>query len=360
VTSRFREARRGRGVAQAIRAGLLSLSAVVAGALLTIPGSLPAAADPALTVAEAKAQIEQLQTDSAAIDQDYVGVQEQINQAKAKLALKHSDVQLQAERVTKLKAQVGQVALAQFQNRNLDTAAQLFVTKDTEGFLSQISTVEKVNENQNSVLQDYQQEQASLADLEHSTQTDLAALSEQEKELNKLRASSDAKLAEAKAVLAKLTSAEQDRLAAEQKKADAQALVAGDTSNPTSNDPPATTGTGRGAKALAFARAQLGKPYRFGASGPNAYDCSGLTGAAWRAAGVTLPRTSYQQFHAGRYVAKSDLQPGDLVFFYSSTRPSHVALYVGNGMVIHAPHPGASVRYIKMKYMPYSGARRPG
>ena len=328
--------------------------------MLTIPTSLPAAADPALTVAEAKAQIEQLQTDSAAIDQDYVGVKEQIDAARAKLALKHSDVQAQAERVTRLKAQVGQVALAQFQNRNLDTAAQLFVTKDTEGFLSQISTVEKVNENQNSVLQDYQQEQASLADLEHSTQTDLAALSEQETQLKQLRASSDAKLTEAKAVLAKLSRAEQERLAAEQKKADAKALAEGVASDPTSTGAPPVTGTGRGAKALAFARSQLGKPYRFGAAGPNAYDCSGLTSAAWRAAGVTLPRTSQAQFHAGRYVAEADLQPGDLVFFYSSTRPSHVALYVGNGMVIHAPHPGASVSYIQMKYMPYSGARRPG
>jgi cell wall-associated NlpC family hydrolase len=257
---------------------------------------------------------------------------------------------------------VGQVALAQFQNRNLDTAAQLFVTKDTEGFLSQISTVEKVNENQNSVLQDYQQEQASLADLEHSTQTDLAALGEQEKQLKELRASSDAKLAEAKAVLAKLTSAEQQRLAAEQKKADAQALAEGHASDPTSTGTgsPPVTGTGRGARALAFARAQLGKPYRFAAAGPNAYDYSGLTSAAWKAAGVTLPRTAAAQFHVGRYVAKADLQPGDLVFFYSSTAPSHVALYVGNGMVIHAPHSGSTVRYIKMKYMPYSGARRPG
>jgi cell wall-associated NlpC family hydrolase len=343
---------------------LLGLCAVAAGALLTIPTSLPAAADPALTVAEAKAQIEQLQTDAAAIDQDYVGVEEQIKQGQARLALKHSDVQVQTERVSRLKAQVGQVALAQFQNRNLDTAAQLFVTKDTEGFLSQISTVEKVNENQNSVLQDYQQEQASLADLEHSAQTDLAALAEQEKQLKTLRTSSDAKLTEAKAVLARLSNAEQQRLAAEQKKAEAQALAEGARSVPTSRgtgrNTPAVTGTGRGAKALAFARAQLGKPYRFAAAGPDAYDCSGLTSAAWRAAGVILPRTSQAQFHVGRYVAKADLQPGDLVFFYSSTAPSHVALYVGNGMVIHAPHSGSTVRYIKMKYMPYSGARRPG
>ena len=113
--------------------------------------------------------------------------------------------------MARLKLQVGQVALAQFQNRNLDTAAQLFVTPDTEGFLSQISTVEKVSENQNSVLQDYQQEQARLADLEHSAETDLAALAEQEKQLKALRKASDKKIAEAKAVLAKLTAEERRR-----------------------------------------------------------------------------------------------------------------------------------------------------
>ena len=128
----------------------------------------------------------------------------------------------------------------------------------------------------------------------------------------------------------------------------------------TSNDVPAATGAGRGAKALAFARAQLGKPYRFGATGPNAYDCSGLTGAAWRAAGVSLPRTSQQQFRAGRSVAKSDLQPGDLVFFYRGS-----ISHVGAVRRQRHDHPcvrgrASPVQYIKMAYMPYAGARRPG
>lgn len=122
---------------------------------------------------------------------------------------------------------------------------------------------------------------------------------------------------------------------------------------------PAATGSGKGAKALAFALSQRGKPYRFGAVGPGSYDCSGLTLSAWRAAGVSLDRTAAAQFHDGVAVAKSDLQPGDLVFFYGGS-PGHVAMYVGNGYVVHAPHPGASVTLIKMSYMPYSGARRPG
>ena len=122
--------------------------------------------------------------------------------------------------------------------------------------------------------------------------------------------------------------------------------------------PSRTASTNRGAKALAFAKRQLGDPYRYGATGPNAWDCSGLTSGAWKAAGITLPRTSQAQFRAGKRVSKSNLKPGDLVFFYSGI--SHVALYAGNGKVIHASRPGKPVHYLKMSYMPYQGARRPG
>lgn len=118
-------------------------------------------------------------------------------------------------------------------------------------------------------------------------------------------------------------------------------------------------GAAKGQKAVAFAKSQLGKPYKFGATGPKSYDCSGLVQAAWKSVGVSIPRTTQQQFKAGKRITKSELRAGDLVFFYSSS-PSHVAMYVGNGQVIHSPRPGKTVSYIKMSYMPYSGAVRPG
>ncbi|WP_375426108.1 NlpC/P60 family protein [uncultured Friedmanniella sp.] len=119
-----------------------------------------------------------------------------------------------------------------------------------------------------------------------------------------------------------------------------------------------TTSAAKGRQALAFAESQLGKPYRYGATGPSSYDCSGLVLTAWRSVGVSMPRTSQQQYAQGHRIAKSQLRAGDLVFFYGA-RPSHVAMYVGNGMVIHAPRPGKNVQYIKMSYMPYAGAVRP-
>jgi cell wall-associated NlpC family hydrolase len=361
---------------------------VVLSVLVVFTASQPAAAEPPLTVAEARALIKQLQTDAAGIDQQYTDIKEQIKEGRAQLRLKQADVQAQTEKVGRLKLQVGQIARAQFQNRSLDTAAHLFVTPDTEGFLSQISTVQKVSENQNSALQDYQQAHANLAALEHSAEADLAGLAEKEKQLKSLAAASDEKLDQAKKVLAKLTADQQRQLAEAEKKATAKAnaerraekkatakanaerrAAKQATTKANAEDRAATkaprrstgssaTGSSKGVKALAYAKAQLGEPYARSGAGPSSWDCSGLTMMAWGSVGVSLPHSSRQQYSRGRPVAKSDLQLGDLVFFYSDI--SHVGLYAGNGQVIHAPRPGKSVEYIKMSYMPYAGARRPG
>lgn len=120
----------------------------------------------------------------------------------------------------------------------------------------------------------------------------------------------------------------------------------------------AATRSDPGSAAVAFARSQLGKPYQFGAVGPNAYDCSGLTLKAWASVGVTLPRTSQSQYAAGAKIARADLQPGDLVFFYGPS-PDHVGVYVGNGQMIAAPRPGKVVQYTRINSMPYAGATRP-
>ena len=368
---------------RALRRSTVALVTVaLSTAVLTSGGLTPtavAAPPAALTVAQAKAQIEQLQTEAEAIDQDYVGVQEQIKAGQATLTAKKTAVREQALKVTQTKKQVGQVALAQFQNRNVDTAAQIFFTSDdSDNFLSQISTMEKIGENQNNVLQDYQEQQAQLAELEQSTQTDLAVLTKQEQQLATLRADSEQKVAESKKVLAKLTAAEQAAIAAAEKKAAARAKAkaeaaakttgtsggstAGTASTAGDKSPAASsaTGSGRGATALAFARKQLGKPYVFGAAGPGSYDCSGLTSAAWASAGVNITRTSESQFHTGRAVSKSELQPGDLVFYYNASAPSHVGMYVGNGQIIHAPNSRTVVKYAPLDSMPFVGARRPG
>ena len=90
---------------------------------------------------------------------------------------------------------------------------------------------------------------------------------------------------------------------------------------------------------------------------PSSFDCSGLTMFAWNSAGVSLPHSSSAQYSSTRHVSVSDLQPGDLVFYYSPI--SHVAIYIGGGRIIHAPHPGRSVEIASLRMMPFSGAARP-
>ncbi|MFB7734934.1 NlpC/P60 family protein [Streptomyces sp. NPDC056112] len=106
-------------------------------------------------------------------------------------------------------------------------------------------------------------------------------------------------------------------------------------------DSPVSAYERKAAKALAFARAQIGKPCVWGATGPGSYDCSSLAQAAWRAAGVALPRTTHEQVGSGAAIELAELEPGDLIFFYGEV--SHVGLYAGNGTMVHAPSPGASI-----------------
>jgi cell wall-associated NlpC family hydrolase len=104
--------------------------------------------------------------------------------------------------------------------------------------------------------------------------------------------------------------------------------------------------------------AQVGNSYVYGAAGPSAFDCSGLTMMAWAQAGVGLPHSSGAQMGSGTPVSQSELQPGDLVFYYSPV--SHVGMYIGNGQIVNALNPGAGVAISGVNDMPYSGAVRPG
>ncbi|MFP3988429.1 NlpC/P60 family protein [Streptomyces sp. E11-3] len=126
-----------------------------------------------------------------------------------------------------------------------------------------------------------------------------------------------------------------------------------DTSTPDDSD---DSYAAKAAKVIAFAEAQIGKPYVWGAQGPDSYDCSGLTLSAWKAAGVSLPRTTWDQVKVGTQVSVDNAKPGDLVFFYDDI--SHVGIYIGDGKMIHAPKPGTNVRTESIYYMPIHSVRR--
>jgi cell wall-associated NlpC family hydrolase len=121
---------------------------------------------------------------------------------------------------------------------------------------------------------------------------------------------------------------------------------------------------GTAAAAVRAALGEIGKPYRWGATGPGSFDCSGLVGFAYAEAGLALPRTSRQQWSAGRHVEVADLRPGDLVFWaHDAGDPAtihHVGIYVGQGLMVHAPHTGALVRVDALRPAGFAGATRPG
>ena len=123
--------------------------------------------------------------------------------------------------------------------------------------------------------------------------------------------------------------------------------------------PASVPASGRAAAAISYAMAQVGDAYVYGAMGDNAFDCSGLTMRAWGAAGVGLPHSSSAQYGSGPHISASALQPGDLVFYYSPI--SHVGMYIGNGLIVHAANPEHRRGQVTGLYsMPYVGAVRPG
>ncbi|WP_326600564.1 NlpC/P60 family protein [Streptomyces sp. NBC_01803] len=164
------------------------------------------------------------------------------------------------------------------------------------------------------------------------------------------------RLDEVTALLAGLTPEETAELAARELAATDEAqreLLASGTLDD-DDRPPSPAGQ----RALTWALAQLGKPYAWGAEGPAAFDCSGLTSQAWAHAGVTIPRTSQRQWNELPRVPLSELRPGDLVIYREDA--GHVALYAGDAQVVHAPRPGTEVTLAPLASDPVRGAVRPG
>lgn len=339
------------------KAGLGLMTAVLAGAMV-FAGPGVAHADPT-TVDGAKAQLEQLEQQQSEIDAQYTEVQTKLQASQKLLDQARADSTTQVAKVASLKSQVSQIALQQYRSSGIDTTTQLLVTDDVQAFLSGLSTIKKANDNTSALLQDYQSAVADLADLQQSAEAQTKQISAEEANLADLKKQSDAKVDAAQAVLDRLTEQQRKELAAARAAA-AQQATQTDTSRSASRtsgvSAPATGGSDRARIALNFALSQVGKPYVRGGTGPNSYDCSGLTSTAYAQAGVSLPRTSGAQFGVGTPVSLANLAPGDLVFYYSGI--SHVGIYIGNGMIVHASNPRTGVTTASVTSMPFMGGRR--
>lgn len=358
----------------------IALAAITCTALVGvtfIQGS--AVADPKPTLPQARQQVASLQHKAEQAGEAANDLRGQIKAAGDRVKALQAAIKRQQVQVDAVKRQIGSLAVAGYQTSGMTTTAQLLLSSNPDQFLSQASTAQAFAGQQNSALRRYQVAQGRLTDLQASQQTELAALEAVQAKQNGLKKQLEANLEAAEKVLSKLTDEERAKLEAEREKEEAEARASrpsrdgqradekvDEKDNETDKEKDAdkeeeevdVPASGRASIAIDYAMAQLGDPYVWGAEGPNSFDCSGLTLAAWGKAGVSLSHSSRAQINEGRRVSRSQLQPGDLVFFYSPI--SHVGMYIGNGKMVHASRPGKPVRIDPINQMPYSGAVRPG
>jgi cell wall-associated NlpC family hydrolase len=251
---------------------------------------------------------------------------------------------------------------AEYEAGAFSATGALLSSDSGQSYLNSINTISTLSTHTAQVVQSAVQAKA-LADKAKTTATQaLAAAVAARDAVNKQRLVVQAEVAKLKSLVASLTAAQRAAYNRATNPAVAPSVVAAKVSTPAPppSQFPVPPASSRAAIAVRFALAQVGKPYVWGASGPNAYDCSGLTMASWRAAGVSLPHSSREQYGYGTHVSVSQLQPGDLVFMYSPI--SHVTIYIGGGMLVSAPQTGQNVSVVPLSSFMnvYAGATRVG
>jgi peptidoglycan DL-endopeptidase CwlO len=311
-------------------------------------------AEPGLTPAQIKAKVDKLYQEAEAATEKYNGAKEQTAKARASLERLREEAARRTERLNASRNALGSIATAQYRAGGMDPGLQLALTSDPHEYLERAALTERVGTRQADAIAGVHQQLVEIARLRAEAGERMDGLKARQTELAKHKATVQDKLAAAERILAALT-AEQRASYESSNGAESPAGTRADRSAGPRGSLKAPNS--RATQAVAYAYGALGKPYVWGATGPASFDCSGLTQAAWGSAGVSLPRTTYTQIDAGRRVSRSQLAPGDLVFFYSGI--SHVGLYIGGGQMIHAPRPGAPVRVAPIDEMPFAGATRP-
>ncbi|MFI6338627.1 NlpC/P60 family protein [Streptomyces sp. NPDC050535] len=345
----------------------LATAALTSVALLSQTAAAAPSAEPKPSLEEVEKKVDDLYRQAESATDKYNAVKEKTSKQRKKVDTLLDDVAQRTEKLNTAREELGSYAAAQYRTGAAapDTAS-LLLADNPQDYFDQTQLMDRLTTRQKATVDDYVTDQAAATEKRAEATQGLETLSTSQDALKASKTDVQQKLAKARELLSRLTAEEKARLAAkeeEQRKeaerkaaelAQQQAAAEAAAKAAQESSSSATTGTSgsapagdasyatKAAKAIAFARAQVGKPYVWGATGPGSYDCSGLTQAAWKAAGVTLPRVTYEQVNAGTTVSVSDAQPGDLVFFYGDI--SHVGLYIGNGMMIHAPKPGAYVR----------------
>ncbi|MBV7697141.1 C40 family peptidase [Streptomyces sp. TRM70350] len=314
-------------------------------------------AEPQLTPGQVRAKVDQLYQEAEVATEKYNGAKEQARASQKRLDALQDEAARKEDRLNSVRDALGSYAAAQYREGGLDPALRLALSEDPDQYLDGAAFAERVGDRQAAAVARVRRQLREIEQLRGAARVELASLQSRQAELNRHKKTVTGKLDEARRLLSRLTAEERARLAqGDGTDRASRASTPGRDRLQAPGAAAATAPNSRAAAAVSYAYQKLGSPYVWGATGPDAFDCSGLIQAAYRSAGVSLPRTTYAQIDAGRRVSRSELLPGDLVFFYSGI--SHVGLYVGNGQMIHAPNPSAPVRVAPIDEMPFAGATR--
>lgn len=310
----------------------------VAVALLLQPGASDAeTALPQPSLSALVAEARQLSNQVDSLGQQYDGLQIQIANAKTQERL----AKLAAARAQKAMAgsqlAVSQLAAMGYMNQGFDPTLQMLTSGDPELFLNQASTVLEINNQAGMRLTNLQKMQIASQRAQATAQEEIATVNQLQGQIN----------GKVKAIQSKLDILNSSAMA------QAMAIFNQTGSYPDIVLPLATN---VGTTALRAALTQRGKPYVWGAAGPDSYDCSGLVMWAFAQEGISLPHYTGDQWNSGMHVSRADLEPGDLVFFFADI--SHVGIYLGNGLMVDAPSAGQDVQVQAVFWDAYVGAVR--
>ncbi|QGV79869.1 C40 family peptidase [Streptomyces ficellus] len=319
------------------------------------PAPTPSAHPSGKSLEQVRREIDTLYRQAASATDAYNLADERAKKQSAEIVrLAQAIVDGQA-RIEDLKNRAGAAARAQYRNGGIPDEAKLVLTDDPQLFLNGVGRLQQGQKATKDLLAELKQRQDDLEAYTKDASAHWTRLEANRIQQAKTKKQIETKIAAAKKLESQLETAERERLLRmeqdEQARAQTAWLGSGVLKDVAGGASP------EGKKAIAFATAQLGKPYVWGAEGPGSYDCSGLTSQAWAAAGTGIPRTSQEQWRLLPRIAVEDMRPGDLIIYHADA--SHVGLYIGDGAIIHAPRPGRDVTVAGAGSMAILGVVRP-
>ncbi|MFE9257180.1 NlpC/P60 family protein [Streptomyces sp. NPDC006879] len=336
------------GPDRSTRVTVLSAAAVATAAAAISAG--PALAEPTTPEGGARARVDRLFTEAERATEAYNEAGERAKELRGQMGSLQDAVARTQQDVNTMRGVLGGYAGAQYRSGGIDPGLALMLSEHPDDYLDKASALGRLTARQAGRLGELRRAQRQLGQQRQEALGKLAELDRLRADVARHKRAVTAKLALARKLLNEMPVA--DRAAFERAsrsggrdQASAE-LIAG----------AGGASSARAAAAVNAVRGALGKPYVWGATGPSGFDCSGLMVWSYRQAGISLPRTSQAQRFAGRRIPLSEARPGDLVTYRSDA--SHVGMYVGNGQVIHAPYPGAPVRYDPVGMMPVATVTR--